>query len=974
MIIMSRDIRKPHRKTAYAIILCFVLFWALQQRSAHGQSEVIPVDVQNDFAQGRFADAERKTRELLLQQERRFGAESKPVLPLLDMLAVIYAAQKRYQDAESLLRRTLNIREQKAGSDSAAIAETMEKLADVYARLRRFDDAERFWRRAAELQEKAFGRTSPVITRTLDKLATMLFDAGRADEAEALWMKGIGGLGHLRPLPEIKQVRTDSETGLQQDLELQALNAEKRGAFAEAERIYSQLIARAEAGAHPMLRQHVTGLARVLIGQQRFSEAAKQHERALSLEQREFGANSPGAVSSARSFADLYRQAKRYAEEERLRLRALAMVENSLGANHSAAAPILQELAAALEGQGRKDEAYPHIRRAVRIAASSFTYEALASVEPDHASRKPFETLITSAFALSQEKAPHATAPFMSDAFEAAQWLNRTRASAALAQMAARFAAKGDELAALARELQDLSTERKSVDQQLVAAISEPQSQRNPGREQTLRAQLQTLDARLGADRDKVQAQFPRYSALVDPRPLSIEEAKELLRPDEALILYEINADAVFAWAVTANNAPRWERLGLGREELAKAVAALRCGLDRSEWEDPKREDNCRRLLGSPYGAVDLDRSPLPFPLGKAHMLYQTLLGPFEDMIKGRTLLIVPAGALSSLPLQTLVTEKPAGPTSGSSRLDLWESYRGIPWLVRRQAIVTVPSAASLAGLRRSVGKSRASKPFIGFGAPDLRGSPACGKKTDSGDTEDVRRGIEAYFRDGGAIGEELHKLCPLPQAAEELRSVAASLGAGSSDVILGASANERLVKDLSKTGALAGYRIIDFATHGLLAGESAKFVPAKAEPALVLTPPLRPEAEDDGLLTASEAALLKLDADWVVLSACNTAAGARDDAEALSGLARAFFYAGARTLLVSHWPVDSNAATALVAGSFPKTRDGKTALDDNTANPGELLRRSIIALMDGAPVQSVHPVRNAHPAIWAPFSVIGGR
>jgi len=95
------------------------------------------------------------------------------------------------------------------------------------------------------------------------------------------------------------------------------------------------------------------------------------------------------------------------------------------------------------------------------------------------------------------------------------------------------------------------------------------------------------------------------------------------------------------------------------------------------------------------------------------------------------------------------------------------------------------------------------------------------------------------------------------------------------------------------------------FATHGLVAGDLANVV----EPALMFSPPETATELDDGLLTASEVAQLDLDADWVVMSACNTAAGASKSAQALSGLARAFFYAGARALLVSHWAVNSRAA-----------------------------------------------------------------
>jgi CHAT domain-containing protein len=143
-----------------------------------------------------------------------------------------------------------------------------------------------------------------------------------------------------------------------------------------------------------------------------------------------------------------------------------------------------------------------------------------------------------------------------------------------------------------------------------------------------------------------------------------------------------------------------------------------------------------------------------------------------------------------------------------------------------------------------------------------------------------------------------------LPDTAEELKAVAKDLGVAAGDIHLGADASETTVKH----APLADYSIIYFATHGLVAGD----VKGLAEPSLALSMPKHPSELDDGLLTSSEVAQLKLNADWVVLSACNTIAGDKPGAEALSGLARSFFYAGARALLVSHWAVSSEAATRL--------------------------------------------------------------
>ena len=151
----------------------------------------------------------------------------------------------------------------------------------------------------------------------------------------------------------------------------------------------------------------------------------------------------------------------------------------------------------------------------------------------------------------------------------------------------------------------------------------------------------------------------------------------------------------------------------------------------------------------------------------------------------------------------------------------------------------------------------------------------------------------------------------------------------------------KRRSRHLSASGALARYRIIHFATHGLLAGETEDVAQSLAEPALLLTPPDVATERDDGLLTASEVARLKLDADWVVLSACNTAGGGeKGDAEALSGLARAFFYAGARALLVSHWYVDSHAAVILTTKAFAAMKA------DPAIGRAEAMRLSVLAAM----------------------------
>jgi CHAT domain-containing protein len=398
-------------------------------------------------------------------------------------------------------------------------------------------------------------------------------------------------------------------------------------------------------------------------------------------------------------------------------------------------------------------------------------------------------------------------------------------------------------------------------------------------------------------------------------------------------------------------------RAGSAPAALGREVAALRCGLDGSAW-DADGGAACTKALGGPR------TRPLRFDHARAHALYRALFGEVEDLIRGRHLLIVPSGPLTQLPFQVLVTKAPAS-----------NNHRLVAWLAREHAITVLPAAPSLMALRRVGRSSAAPRPMIGIGNPLLDGPDArfeglarqaqakqrCpDRRPRQVAARSDRRSSAARVatRAGLADVADIRGQVPLPETADELCAVARDVKAAAGrDILLGARATEREVKRLSAAGELATYRMVHFATHGVLAGDLA----GTHEPGLILTPPDRATEEDDGYLSASEIAALKLDADWVILSACNTAAGAAANAEALSGLARAFIYAQARSLFVSHyWEVYSAATVKLITAAVREmARDPK-------AGRAEALRRSMLALIDkGAP-------REAHPAYWAPFVLVG--
>ena len=209
-----------------------------------------------------------------------------------------------------------------------------------------------------------------------------------------------------------------------------------------------------------------------------------------------------------------------------------------------------------------------------------------------------------------------------------------------------------------------------------------------------------------------------------------------------------------------------------------------------------------------------------------------------------------------------------------------------------------------------------------GTGADSYSGDTYISFARDAGDEDDGE--CDRYLRCRGCRTRR-----------EEVREVALALHADpTKDVFLGVAANERQVRTMK----LDDRRVIMFATHGLVPGD----LDGLAQPALALSAPSVADVDGDGLLTMDKILGLKLDADWVVLSACNTAAGDGAGAEAVSGLGRAFFYAGARALLVMNWPVETTSARVLTTTVFQRQSA------DTSLSRAEALRASMLTLLDG--------------------------
>jgi len=421
-------------------------------------------------------------------------------------------------------------------------------------------------------------------------------------------------------------------------------------------------------------------------------------------------------------------------------------------------------------------------------------------------------------------------------------------------------------------------------------------------------AKILDLDSQLKLD-------FPTHYAFTSPEPLSVPEIQELLGDDEALILILAGNLGTLVFAVSKDEVA-FSAMSMDIDELAESVRFI-----RSSLEAPSSR----------------------FPMDQAYGLYRSLFDGVEHVFKGKDqIMIVPSGALGSMPMGVLVTEQPTELSPSTKNL------RSTKWWGAEQALTVLPSVSSLRSLRGAKLRKPGKKPFAGFGNPFL-------EKEGSLDADKLAsRGTNAYFAGQYADHTALKSLGGLPATKDELLVFAKALGAKSKKSLwLGKRNTETIVKTLD----LSDREIIAFATHALMSGEISGY----AEPGLVFTPPSEASDFDDGFLTTTEITKLKLNADWVILSACNTASANKLGAEGLSGLARAFFYAGARSVLASHWQVSDKATAKLTTQTilFRKA--------DPSLSKAEALRLSIVSLMGDAS----NP-KYAHPYYWAPFVLIG--
>ncbi len=555
--------------------------------------------------------------------------------------------------------------------------------------------------------------------------------------------------------------------------------------------------------------------------------------------------------------------------------------------------------AAVYDSQGKSRDALTSCRRGIALLENLRIGTSASLISP-----------CLDIFAAAATAQPAAADGLHGEMFEAAELAQGSVTSREIGEAAARLStsASNPKIAAAIRAQQDEAATLAALYQQrdsFTKAAANGGTAATPGVTlASLDKQIAAANAALQQDDLAEQAAAPNFGQLVQ-QVVSAKDVLALLRPDEGFL--SITSTPDHTWLFLLHN---------------QTVQVA-----RSDSNDARMKKLVKAVLTS---IAPTAAGLPPFDMADASAIYAETLGPFSgDMANVHELVIAPSGPLMALPFALL----PTGAASGG--------LASAPWLVRQTSLAYVPAAANFVSLRKIEGTSAAPNPWFGFG-----------------DFQPATLAQAQATYSGASCGESaalFANLPHLPYATLELRAAAAIFNAGPRDELLGPDFTVPNVESAD----LKDYRILHFATHALLPTD----LPCQTEPAIVTSAPVNAASANEALLNTSDVTNLHLDADLVVLSACNTGGG-EAGGEALSGLARSFFYAGARALMVTQWSVNDQVSAYLVADTLNRFHSGA---DGGAAGS---LRAAQLALIASAGNGS--PAALANPFFWAAFAVIG--
>lgn len=659
-----------------------------------------------------------------------------------------------------------------------------------------------------------------------------------------------------------------------------------------------------------------------LAGLDRWNEAAERFD-AIDKEMERLKTKSPLAFQ-AWLRGPVYLHAGRYPQAKKLYEGTLKWHVDNFGENHYFTAYTRGMYAIALWRNGDPAGARVQFDQAIQNITSpdaltgDFTEDVFRRKGKKYIFQNYIDLLATTADKDSKDAAI---------IFQMADHLNSSTVQQALSDAAVRSGINVPGLSDVIRKEQDAKNEAATLMSYITSQGSEGDKRRNPQVIEQMQKRMRELEGLRKEYKAQIQKGFPEYFQLIQPKAPSHTDIAQQLKPDELFVSILPMEKQTYVWAINASGKVSFHQWQVGEKEGARLVDKIRKTLDVAG-------------LGN--------KAPV-FDYADANTVYKGLFGPIEsEMADKKHLIVATSGAFANMPLGVLVRKPVTSPNPANAA-----------WLIKDTAISQVPTASGWLSLKRYAKVPSSTQPLIAWGDPlfdnkasqQVAAAPAASTVRAVINTRStMQTGLEQSQNESYLA---YSKIPPLPETRDEVNELAKILAADpKQDLILGSDATRQSVLKSSASGQLGKKQVVVFATHGLLAGD----LPNLNQPALAMASTANPA--DSPLLTLEDVLGLKLNADWVVLSACNTAGADGRAEEALSGLARGFFFAGSRSLLVTHWSVESESAMLLTTHTFAAYKK------DPQMRRAEALKQAM--------VETMKLPQYAHPAYWAPYALVG--
>jgi CHAT domain-containing protein/Tfp pilus assembly protein PilF len=894
------------------------------------------------YAGGQFTVARPLLERALRIRESQLGPLIPDVAVTLIHPSIVVSQLGDLHGSRSLMERALSILNPLEEDYPLELAMGLNYYGNILRRQGEFAESRFPLERSLTIRERLLGSSHPHVARTLTRMGMLEAVTGNYEGALRLFERALRinesalGVSHAEVAGDLNEIGSAQRA-------LGRLT-DARASFERALKIQKEAIG----PHHPFVAVTLNALGQVTAQVNNMAEAESFFLEALQVQERALGREHVFSTETLTNLGYLEVQRGRLREAANYFERAERIKETNLGAHHPDVAASLLDLARAHHAQGNLRVARGLYERARRIFLTHIsTNQNLDDTAQSRVWAQQLKglydyelLLVTIANKPSYDTNPASAIP---DSFLVAEQARGWIVQSAIARAIARESLGSSDDRQLVRTLDERRRQRQAIWNKLNELYSFSVEQENVGEAERLKKDLEVMQRGIETDTKQLESSSPRYAELAFPKPATLMATQSLLASHEALVSWLSLPDRVCMWLVRSKSPPLYRESLIPRTKLTDLVNRVRSSLTAPD------------VLSSDTLMIR------PFDVEAARELYRYLIAPVRNELGViEHLILIPDSLLLSLPLATLISDYGGTPyerlaalarAGQSPSIQDLVLYKDLPWLGSSYSLSIVPSASILKLLRESPRPNNSEhERFIGFGDPVLHGTGSA-----RGGVMPKRRGVRVDV-------SELHKLNRLPGTRKELLAIAAALEVPREEhVFLSEQATELQVRRLNRSGRLGSNEVLAFSTHGLLAGE----LEGLTQPALVLTPPSNPTEDDDGLLSLEDILRLNLaKTKWVILSACNTAGG-EGSGESLTGLARAFFFAGAKSLLVSQWSVDDVATQFLMTEIFKYYGSAKSIA------PAEALRHGMQAAMAEAARNSGHAYF-AHPFAWAAFFLVG--